>query len=344
MNLVEIAAQLGVSPASVSIVRNGRPGVSSATRRRIEKALEENGIPYTPFTSPRASADTPAKSSRSRYIHLVKFYRSALLTDKNEGFVDDIVDVIDAIVRSAGYALLFSSISYQEYDAFLQRLQEDKSDGLLIIATEMSRDEILRLADFQRPLVLLDSDHPGLPISSVSMDNRGLAYNAVLQLSSLGEVGHLASRIPTGNFIARGIGYWEAVLAMHLSWEDDLIFHVTPSLTGACEDVLQLLDQGRRVPKAFFADNDVIAIGAMRALMQRGYRIPQDVQIIGVDNTLLSQISTPALSTTQISRVDLGENAIQLLLRQMAAQQRSTMHIRTGTFLILRDSTLQSPA
>lgn len=339
MNLVEIAAMLGVSPASVSIVRNGRPGVGSATRRRIEKALEENGISYTPFTSPRACVEAPLKSSQSRYIHLVKFYRSALLTDKNEGFVDDIVDVIDAVVRSAGYSLLFSSISYQEYDMFLQRLSEDKSDGLLVIATEMSRNEILRLAKIQRPLVLLDSDYPCLPICSVSMDNRGLAYRAVLQLACLGEVGHLASCIPTGNFIARSIGYREAILALGLPAKDELIFRVTPSLTGACDDVLKLLDAGQRVPKSFFADNDVIAIGAMRALIQRGYRIPQDVQLIGVDNTLLSQISTPALSTTQISRVDLGENAIQLLLRQMAAPQRSILHIRTGTSLVLRDST-----
>ena len=101
----------------------------------------------------------------------------------------------------------------------------------------------------------------------------------------------------------------------------------------------RLLDAGRRLPPALFADNDVIAIGAMRAMQAHGYRLPQDVNIIGVDNTMLSQICTPTLSSIQISCAALGEQAIQLLLDQIADPSGVQLHIHIGSQLIVREST-----
>ena len=102
--------------------------------------------------------------------------------------------------------------------------------------------------------------------------------------------------------------------------------------------MLQLLAKGRQLPGALFADNDVIAIGAMRAMLKAGYSIPQDVRIMGVDNTLLSQIFSPALTTTQISRTAIGEGAIRLLMQQMLHPGSEPAHIRVGARLILRES------
>lgn len=337
MTLSELALELGVSPASISIVRQGRPGVSPATRRRIQLALEENGYTYIPYapahTAPRSHA-TP-----TRYIRLMKYSHTSLLTDKNEGFVDAIIDAIDAIARSQGYTLALTSVCRDEYATVLHDMATSNCLGLLVIATEMDREEIEQLKTIPLPIVVLDTDHPNLPFSSVSMNNRDLAYHAVSQLSVLGEVGYLCSRIRTGNFIARRNGYSEAVLDLELPYSADMIFELTPSLSGAYEDMDHLLSQGRAVPKAFFADNDVIAIGAMRALKQHGYQIPLDVSIIGVDNTMLSQISSPTLSSTQISCATLGELAIHLLLDQINSPTDEQTHIRIGSRLILREST-----
>lgn len=339
MNLSEIAQALGVSPASVSIVRNGRPGVSPATRRRIELLLEENCISYIPFSQPAPSLANRRASPGGRNIRLVKYHHSSLLIDKNEGFVDDIIDAVEKTARAEGYTLVYSSIAQQEYDGFLKMLEEDHCSGLLVIATEMTQKEISRLSGVSMPVVVLDSDHPGLAITTVTMNNRDLAYSAVACLQSLGEVGYLCSRIPTGNFISRANGYHEALRAFSLPDRDDLIFPLLPSLDGARMDMLALLDEGRRVPKAFFADNDVVAIGAMRAMQGRGLQIPDDVQIIAVDNTALSLVVSPALSTTNISRVDLGETAIQRLIAQINDPQLKPVHIRVHTQLILREST-----
>ena len=338
MTLGELAALLKVSPASISIVRQGRPGVSAATRRRIQLALEEHGFSYIPFTGGHTSQHR-TQDSPPRYIRLLKYYRSALLTDKNEGFVDAIIDAIDAIARASDYTLVFSSVSNVEFNEVLDEFSASDCLGLLVIGTEMAREEIEKLKTVAMPTVVLDCDHPDLPFSTVTMNNRDLAYNAVQQLKDLGEVGYLRSRIRTGNFIARGNGYQEAVRDFGLPTGDQMIFTVTPSLNNACEDMRQLLNQGRKLPRAFFADNDVIAIGAMRAMRLHGYKIPQDTSIIGVDNTMLAQISSPALSSFQISCTTLGEQAIHMLLSQISHPTDERLHMHIGSRLILREST-----
>lgn len=338
MTLAQLAARLNVSPASVSIVRQGRPGVSDATRRRIQSALKANGYSYLPY-APEQSAPAGKHDGSPQYIRLLKYYRSALLTDKNEGFVDAIIDAIDAIARTRNYKLVFSSLSSNEFDQRLPELAEESCIGLLVIATEMEREEIEKLRILRTPVVVLDCDHPALPFSSVTMNNRDLAYAAVARLRSLGEVGYLCSSIRTGNFKARGNGYREALHDFGLPEREELCFSVTPVLNTACEDMNRLLDAGRRLPPALFADNDVIAIGAMRAMQAHGYRLPQDVNIIGVDNTMLSQICTPTLSSIQISCAALGEQAIQLLLDQIADPSGVRLHIHIGSRLIVREST-----
>ncbi len=338
MTLAQLAARLNVSPASVSIVRQGRPGVSDATRRRIQSALKANGYSYLPYT-PEQSAPTGKSDGSPQYIRLLKYYRSALLTDKNEGFVDAIIDAIDAVARTRNYTLVFSSLSSDEFDQRLPELAADSCIGLLVIATEMECAEIEKLRILRVPIVVLDCDHPALPFSSVTMNNRDLAYAAVAQLRTLGEVGYLCSSIRTGNFKARGNGYREALHDFGLPEREELCFSVTPGLNAACEDMNRLLDAGRKLPPALFADNDVIAIGAMRAMQAHGYQLPQDVNIIGVDNTMLSQICVPALSSIQISCAALGEQAIQLLLDQIADPSGEQLHIHIGSRFIAREST-----
>lgn len=338
LTLAQLAARLNVSPASVSIVRQGRPGVSDATRRRIQSALKANGYSYLPYT-PEQSAPTGKPDGSPQYIRLLKYYRSALLTDKNEGFVDAIIDAIDAVARTRNYTLVFSSLSSDEFDQRLPELAGDSCIGLLVIATEMECAEIEKLRILRVPIVVLDCDHPALPFSSVTMNNRDLAYAAVAQLRTLGEVGYLCSSIRTGNFKARGNGYREALHDFGLPEREELCFSVTPGLNAACEDMNRLLDAGRKLPPALFADNDVIAIGAMRAMQAHGYQLPQDVNIIGVDNTMLSQICIPALSSIQISCAALGEQAIQLLLDQIADPSGEQLHIHIGSRFIAREST-----
>lgn len=338
MKLGELATFLNVSPSSVSIVRQGKPGVSPTTRRRIQQAMEEYGYTYIPYESHNHVTEQQ-DNAQPRCIRLLKYYRSGLLANKNEGFVDVIVDAIDTIARAEDYMLIFNSVSCDDYKHFLDDFNESNCLGMLVIGTEMGHAELDMLRNLHVPVVVLDCDHPALPVTSVTMNNRDLAYEAVRKLKDFGEVGYLCSNIRTGNFTARGNGYQEAVNDFQLPKNPDLLFHLTPSLHNACEEMLHFLASKRHIPKAFFADNDVIAIGVMRALQLHGYNIPQDVNIIGVDNTMLAQVSSPALSSFQIACSTLGQQAIQLLLSQIDKPFADPVHVHIGSRLILREST-----
>lgn len=338
MNLKVLAQSLGVSPASISIVRKGHSGVSAQVRARIQRALEENGYAYIPY-SRENSEEKPAFEMTNRNILLLKYYDSSLLVNHNDGFVDSIISSLDATARMEHFTLVINAVSKHDYPRFLNGLSPASWAGVLVIATEMSRSEILMLQSVHIPMVILDSDYPNLPISTVAMDNRSLAFAAVEYLKSRGEVGFLSSRIPTGNFDARTAGYREALNAFGMTYREDIVFQVTPGLSGACQDMQDILARGCYIPKAIFSANDILAVGAMKALIQAGYHVPDDVAIIGVDNTMIAQVSTPTLSSMAFSRHDLGQLAIRHLIQEICDPNQCPVHFRVGAQLILRDST-----
>ena len=339
MKLKELAAQAGVSAATVSIVRQGKPGVSAAVRRRIQLLLEEHGYDYLPYSqAAHPPAQPPVPGAENRRICLLKHYRSAMLTDNNEGFVESVIDAIEYAARSAGYSLVLTAVNAAQYAELLETDFQAEYAGIIVIATEMTRREIALLERVVLPVVVLDTDYSYIPHTSVSMNNRKLAWQAVSRLARAGEVGYLQSSQETGNFAARAIGYSEAVESLGLSREERLVFSITPDLNQAEKDMDAWLSKNRSLPKALFADNDVIAIGCMRSLLRRGVRIPQDLQIIAVDNTLLSQVITPALSSVQISKRHMGELSIRLLLEKIASPETPDVHVRIDTQLICRES------
>ena len=341
MKLKELAEQLGVSAASISIVRQGREGVGAATRRRIQLALEQNGYSYIPLTpGTRIPEPIPAPPGGGRRIRLLKHFSTALLTDKNEGFVAGIIETVGEFVRAAGYTLEMTGVSSRDYPSMIHSLAGDDCAGMLAIATEMTQEEAALLERLHFPVVILDTGLPYLPHSSVSMNNRKLAWQAVSCLASAGEVGYLQSSQPTGNFMCRAIGYREAVRYLHLPESDRLVFSITPDIDAASADMDRCLDAGIRIPRALFADNDVIAIGCIRSMLRHGIRIPEDTQIIGVDNAPLSQAISPSLSSMQISRADIAQAATRLLLDLIEAPASPSIHIRTEGRLIRRQSIL----
>ena len=340
MKLKELAEQAGVSSASISIVRQGKPGVSAALRRKIQLLLEQNGYDYIPYSQ---SAYYPVLSAVSgnaenKRICLLKHYNSAMLTDKNEGFVESIIDTIEYTARNAGYSLVLTSVSADQYESLLNIPFYEEYAGIIVIATEMTRAELAELERITIPVVVLDTDYSYIPHTSVSMNNRKLAWKAVSLLAGEKEVAYLQSSQETGNFYARAIGYSEAVDSLQLPKTKNLVYRITPDLMQAEKDMDAYLQKSSIIPKAFFADNDVIAIGCIRSLLRHGVHIPQDTQIIGVDNTLLSQVITPTLSSMQISKKSMGELSVQLLLERIAFPSTPDIHIRVDAELVCRDT------
>lgn len=116
---------------------------------------------------------------------------------------------------------------------------------------------------------------------------------------------------------------------------------ITPTLKGAYLDMKRLLDDGKYVPHgAAVADNDTVAIGVMKAIREAGYRIPEDISIIGVDDIPFSAMTMPALTTMRISRTAMGTLAVDTLRKRIRYPNWPSMHMRLAGRLVVRGSTI----
>ena len=110
------------------------------------------------------------------------------------------------------------------------------------------------------------------------------------------------------------------------------------SITGAYEAFGHLLDEGREMPTALFADNDMIALGAMQALQNHKYRVPEDISIIGFDDIAFSEVCAPGLTTIHVYKKELGQAAVRRLLELIREPGQAKMRIQVYNKLIERGS------
>lgn len=109
-------------------------------------------------------------------------------------------------------------------------------------------------------------------------------------------------------------------------------------MNGAYEDMLAQLESRKKLPTAFFADNDMIALGAMKAFLEKGYRIPEDISIIGFDDLPFSEISSPRLSTMRVPNTEMGRIAVRRIVAVITGRDTIVTKTQVCPRLIVRDS------
>uniref|UniRef100_UPI002ED5E2A4 substrate-binding domain-containing protein n=1 Tax=Enterocloster clostridioformis TaxID=1531 RepID=UPI002ED5E2A4 len=117
-----------------------------------------------------------------------------------------------------------------------------------------------------------------------------------------------------------------------------IIHNLPPSIEGAFADMLEYMNSGAPLAECYFADNDLIAIGAMKALKLRGYRIPEDIAVIGFDNIHESHIIDPSLTTVDIPREYMGQTAARQLIYQISNPAAHPVTIKVSTKIVKRFS------
>ena len=130
----------------------------------------------------------------------------------------------------------------------------------------------------------------------------------------------------------------KAIKENGMSSSRSIIHELAPSIEDATADMLAVIDNHDPLARCYFADNDMIAIGAIKALKARGYKIPDDVAIIGFDNIAESRIIEPALTTMDVPRFSIGETAAEVLLSQIRSADLYYRKIEISTSMELRGS------
>ena len=328
MTIREIAALAGVSPASVSLVINNRKGVSEETRRKVMAIINENG--YSPAGKKR-------KAHHARMM-VIKFHTHGA-TEENQGFIASIIDRIESECRRHAFELVMARCGADNAADTLRALMHDPPDGVILIGSEMTPEHYPLLDLITAPTVVLDNNLHYGRVDSVVMANETIAAAAVDYLYALGhrDIGYLKYGLPVRNCQERYRGYVERMRELDLPIPDPCL--LAPTLNTAYETMKEAIRDGRFKPHtAFVADNDSVAIGALKALIEAGYRVPEDFSVIGVDDIPFSAVSTPALTTMRISRSTLGSLAVQVLRTRIKNPSWPAMHLQIDGQLIERNS------
>lgn len=328
MTIREIAALAGVSAASVSLVINNRKGVSDETRRKVLAVIQENGY---------SAASKKRKAQNSRLM-VIKFHTHGA-TEENQGFIASIIDHIESECRRHASELVMARCEAAGAEQTLRTLMRDPPDGVIFVGSELNPEHYPLLDLIAVPTVVLDNDLHYGGVDSVVMANETIAASAVDYLYGLGhrDIGYLKFGLPVHNCLDRYRGYVARMAALDLPLPEPCVLAST--LNTAYEAMKLALREGRfQRHTAFVADNDSVAIGAMKALIEAGYRIPEDFSIVGVDDIPFSAVCTPALTTLRISRSTLGALAVKVLRLRMKNPSWPAMHLQIDGQLIERNS------
>ena len=204
----------------------------------------------------------------------------------------------------------------------------------------MTAEDVKHFQRLPLPLVLLDTYFETVTCDYVLINNVQGAYLAASHLihKTKKQPGYLRSSYPIGNFAERNSGFFKAVRSYGMSSSKSIVHMLTPSIDGAYADMKEILENKEELAPCYFADNDLIAVGAMKALKEYGYKIPEDIAIVGFDNIPLSKLIEPPLSTINVPKQYMGEMAVKRLLTLLNEKGTQPVKIEISTQLIERRS------
>lgn len=302
----DIANRAGVSTATVSYVINGTRFVSPELRNRVMSAVIE--LDYRP----NAVAQS-LRQKRTRTIGLV-------VPDNSNPFFAEVAKGVEDAGYEAGVSVMLcnSDGKIDRELRYLKLLRDKQVEGVVLIATTPEVDHLAGIVDRRIPAVVFYREVPQFDVDTLLVDNFGGGYLATRHLIELGHVciACVAPASVDSPSSLRVTGFRRAMEDAGLRIDEDLIFHGDNRFAGGHDGAEHLLVTGKPFT-AIFAGNDVMALGALRTLQQRGISVPGDVSVVGFDGIALGDFVTPSLTTVLQPRYEAGRTAFRLLLERI---------------------------
>ena len=309
--LEEVAARAGVGRGTVSRVINGSPRVSEATRAAVEAAVAELG--YVPNTAARALA-----ANRTNAIALVvpepetRFFAEPYFSDMLKG-------VGAELSETEMQLLLIFAGSDRERRRLAQYLAAHRVDGVLLVSVHADDPLPDLLAQLEIPAVISGPRSAAETLTSVDSDNYGGGRSAVEHLLGRGRssIAHITGRLDVYGAQRRVEGYRDALRDAGHTVDEKLIEPGDFTEEGGRRAMTNLLAR-RPGLDAVFAGSDVMAAGARQVLREKGHRIPEDVALVGYDDSAIARHMDPPLTSVRQPIEEMGRRMIDLLLGEIA--------------------------
>ncbi|MEV6960279.1 LacI family DNA-binding transcriptional regulator [Streptomyces sp. NPDC051207] len=330
VSLKDVALHAGVSIKTVSNVVNGYQHVAPAMRERVQRSIDELG--YQPNLTARH-----LRKGRTGIVAL------ALPELGNPYFAELAAEVIDAAARHDYTVLMDHTRGRRDQELLVsQGFRSQVIDGLILSPIELSTED-LRERGEHVPLVLLGEREYDLPYDHIAVDNVAAAREAVRHLLALGRrrIAFLGARRGHSQPAHLRLQGWREELDAAGVVADERLVAVTDGWGHAdgAAAMARLLDTGHR-PDAVFAYNDLIALGAMRVLSERGLRIPEDVAVVGFDDVVEGRYGTVTLTSVSPDKASIARTAVESVLCRLHGGAPEPRRVHAPYTLVCRESTL----
>lgn len=327
----DIARQLNISASTVSRALNDNPLISEGTRNLIKKKAAELG--YRP--------NILAANFRTKKTHTI----GVIVPLINRHFFSSVISGIEEVAYNNGYAVIISQSKdeFEKEAKIAQTLFSSRVDGL-IVSIGMQTKEFDHLKIFSErnvPLVFFDRIVEEINAHKILVDDFKGGYKATEHLINQGaeNIAHIGGPLNLGIYMNRLKGYKEAMKEAGLTIRKSMLIHNSLTREDG-EKALQKLFRNKIKPDAIFCANDTTALSAIIYLRKNGYKIPEDVMIVGFSNEPFSEVVSPSISTIKQPGFEMGKKAAQLIIKQIHSKNKNPKHqtLLMPTELIIRQS------
>jgi LacI family transcriptional regulator len=332
--IVDIARAAEVSPSAVSLALNNKTGVSTELRQKIVAIAATMGYNDV-FTG-------QYYINENITIRLLKIAKHGhIVNDRHNAFITEYLEGIETAAKKRKYKLEVSFFNRVSIEEIAASQKEADVGGFIVLGTELNDHELAFFSSLRKPIVFIDTYFPLSMYDCIDMDNVDGVFKAVQHLYNAGHrsIGLVKSSYETRNFKMRDFGFREAMEYFSLPVQEKFITGVDPAFDGSIRDMGKYLDRSKALPTAFFCMNDIIAYGVIKALRNHGFRVPEDISIIGFDDLPSSSLSEPPLTTIRVSTQQIGRRALEKLSERIInLSDHVTENILISGKLVIRDS------
>lgn len=325
VTIKEVSKLAGVSQATVSRVINGTCKVAIEKKIRVERAIEV--LDYRPNAIAQALA-----SCRTGSI--------GVIVPELGGFFSGILNSIERLLRRRGYHVIVTAGSCTEKSEqeSVEFMLNRKVDAIILHTQQLSDEYLINLNTRGVAIVLINRLIPELAESCINIDN---VLGGIIATNYLIEMGHQEIACITGPLEKKDArerleGYRKALESADIEYKDELVVEAGFTEESGAKATQTLIDGNNNI-SAIFASNDHMAFGAYEVIQANGYRIPDEISLIGFDNVIFARYLTPRLTTINFPVESMSEEAVNLAIQKIE-RKKGNVNFRLSPSLVVRAS------